>query len=154
MKDDSPTLDELLAQASQGDREALGRLLEAQRTPLHRLAEHQVRGRVAVRVDASDVIQQTFLEAYRSFPQFAGQDVRELVAWLQSILDHKVAGAIRDQARTTLAAALSRARLHGIVTNRDLLVAILREHDFATGAIHTGYLDLHPPARLCAEGCR
>jgi propionyl-CoA carboxylase alpha chain len=59
-------------------------------------------------------------------------------------------GPTRDQARTTLAAALSRARLHGIVTNRDLLVAILREHDFATGAIHTGYLDLHPPARLCA----
>jgi propionyl-CoA carboxylase alpha chain len=59
-------------------------------------------------------------------------------------------GPSRDQARTTLAAALSRARLHGIVTNRDLLVAILREPDFAAGAIHTGYLDLHPPARLSA----
>src|SRR5437868_5968486 len=96
MKDDSLTLNELLAPAQPGDREAPGRRLEAQRTALHRLAEHQVKGRVAVRVDASDVIQQTFLEAYRGFPQFAGQDVRELVAWLQSILDHKVAGAIRD----------------------------------------------------------
>jgi RNA polymerase sigma-70 factor (ECF subfamily) len=85
-----------LEQARQGDQEALGRLLEAQRTSLHRLAERQLEGRMAVRVDASDIIQQTFLEAYRSFPQFAGQDVREWTAWLQSILDHKVAGAIRD----------------------------------------------------------
>jgi RNA polymerase sigma-70 factor (ECF subfamily) len=90
------TTKELLRQALQGDWEALGRLLEAERAALHRLAQRQLTGRVAVRVDASDIIQQTFLEAYRSFPQFAGQDVRELLAWLQSILDHKVAGAIRD----------------------------------------------------------
>ena len=96
MKDDTPTPNELLRQALQGDREVLGRLLEAQRAALHRLAERQLEGRVAARVGASDVIQQTFLEAYRSFPQFAGQDARELVAWLQSILDHKVAAVIRD----------------------------------------------------------
>jgi RNA polymerase sigma-70 factor (ECF subfamily) len=98
MKDDPLGSNVLLQQARQGDGEALGRLLEAQREALHRLAERQLGGRIAVRVDASDVIQQTFLEAYRSFPQFAGQDARELVAWLQSILDHKIAGAIRDHA--------------------------------------------------------
>ena len=88
----------LLEQARQGDREALGRLLEAQRAALHRQAERQLDGRIAVRADASDIIQQTFLEAHRSFRQFAGQDARELTAWLQRILDHKVAGAIRDHA--------------------------------------------------------
>lgn len=89
---------ELLEQARRGDREALGKLLESQRVALHRLAERQLDGRVAVRVDASDVIQQTFLEAHRSFPQFAGRGARELVAWLQGILGHKVAGAVRDHA--------------------------------------------------------
>jgi RNA polymerase sigma-70 factor (ECF subfamily) len=89
---------ELMEQALQGDREALGQLLEAQRATLYRLAKRQLAGRIAVRVDASDVIQQTFLDAYRSFPQFTGQDARELIAWLQTILDHKVAGAIRDHA--------------------------------------------------------
>jgi RNA polymerase sigma-70 factor (ECF subfamily) len=88
----------LLEKAQQGDREALGRLLEAQRAALHRLAERQLDERIAVRVDASDIIQQTFLEAHRSFRQFAGQDTRELTAWLRGILDHKVAGAIRDHA--------------------------------------------------------
>src|SRR5262245_9211129 len=96
MTDDTPLPTDLLELARQGDREALGRLLEAQRAGLRRLAERQLKGRIAARVDASDITQQTFLEAYRSFPQFAGSDARELVAWLQTILDHKVAGAIRD----------------------------------------------------------
>jgi RNA polymerase sigma-70 factor (ECF subfamily) len=88
----------LLEHARQGDREALGRLLEAQRADLHRLAERQLDRRIAVRMDASDIIQQTFLEAHRCFQQFAGQDVRQLTLWLEGILDHKVAGAIRDHA--------------------------------------------------------
>jgi acetyl/propionyl-CoA carboxylase alpha subunit len=60
-------------------------------------------------------------------------------------------GPTRDDARRTLAGALSGARLHGVVTNRDLLVAVLREEEFAAGAIDTGYLDRHPPTELCAE---
>ena len=94
MKDDAVAADKLLRLARQGDREALGRLLEAQRAALHRLAEGQLGERIEVRVAASDIIQQTFLEAHRSFEQFAGQDARELAAWLQGILDHKVAGEI------------------------------------------------------------
>jgi propionyl-CoA carboxylase alpha chain len=53
-------------------------------------------------------------------------------------------GATRDDARRRLASSLSRARLHGVTTNRDLLVAILREDEFAAGAIDTGYLERHP----------
>jgi len=88
----------LLEQARQGDREALGRLLEAQRPALHGLAERQLEGRIAVRVAASDIIQQTFLEAHRNFEQFAGQGPEEWLAWLWRILDHNVATAIRDHA--------------------------------------------------------
>jgi acetyl/propionyl-CoA carboxylase alpha subunit len=58
-------------------------------------------------------------------------------------------GPTRDDARRVLAAALSRARLHGVVTNRDLLVGILREPEFAAGQIDTGYLARHRPAELC-----
>ncbi len=59
-------------------------------------------------------------------------------------------GPTRDDARRVLAAALRRARLHGVVTNRDLLVGILREPEFAAGQIDTGYLDRHRPAELCS----
>jgi acetyl/propionyl-CoA carboxylase alpha subunit len=58
-------------------------------------------------------------------------------------------GSTRDDARRVLAAGLSRARLHGVVTNRDLLVGILREPEFAAGAIDTGYLTRHSPEQLC-----
>ncbi len=62
-------------------------------------------------------------------------------------------GPTRDDARRVLAAALSRARLHGVVTNRDLLVGILREPEFAAGQIDTGYLDRHRPEELCPPRC-
>jgi RNA polymerase sigma-70 factor (ECF subfamily) len=89
---------ELLERARRGNGEALGRLLELHRAGLHRLAARQLDGRVAVRVAASDVLQQTFLEAHRRFGQFAGREGREWAAWLRAILEHKVAGAIRDHA--------------------------------------------------------
>ncbi len=60
-------------------------------------------------------------------------------------------GPTRDDARRVLAAALSRARLHGVVTNRDLLVGILREPDFAAGRTDTGYLVRHDPVELAGH---
>jgi propionyl-CoA carboxylase alpha chain len=45
---------------------------------------------------------------------------------------------------------LARARIHGVTTNRDLLVRILREPEFLAGATDTAYLDRHRPAALAA----
>ena len=59
-------------------------------------------------------------------------------------------GPTRDAARRRLARALAGARLHGVTTNRDLLVAVLREPEFAAGQIDTGYLTRHDPAELDA----
>jgi propionyl-CoA carboxylase alpha chain len=47
-------------------------------------------------------------------------------------------GAIRK-----LTAALERSRVHGLVTNRDLLVTVLRHGDFLAGNTHTGFLTEH-----------
>jgi propionyl-CoA carboxylase alpha chain len=58
-------------------------------------------------------------------------------------------GATRDEACRRLARALTETRVHGVTTNRDLLVAILREEEFRRGAIDTGYLARHDPAELC-----
>jgi propionyl-CoA carboxylase alpha chain len=61
-------------------------------------------------------------------------------------------GPTRDDARRVLAGALARARLHGVVTNRDLLVGILREPEFMAGTVDTGYLDRHAPGDLAGHG--
>jgi propionyl-CoA carboxylase alpha chain len=50
----------------------------------------------------------------------------------------------RTEASRALAAALLRSRLHGVATNRDLLVRVLREREFLDGGTDTGYLDRHP----------
>jgi propionyl-CoA carboxylase alpha chain len=49
-----------------------------------------------------------------------------------------------------LAGALERAQVHGVTTNRDLLVRILRHPEFLAGDIDTGFLVRHDPAVLGA----
>ncbi|MFE9747492.1 acetyl/propionyl/methylcrotonyl-CoA carboxylase subunit alpha [Saccharothrix saharensis] len=49
----------------------------------------------------------------------------------------------RHAAIRKLAAALDRAEVHGLVTNRDLLVRTLRHPEFGAGRTHTGFLDQH-----------
>ena len=58
----------------------------------------------------------------------------------------------REEAARMLAAALSTARLHGVVTNRDLLVGVLRSEPFLSGETDTAFLDRHPPAELATAG--
>jgi len=54
----------------------------------------------------------------------------------------------RAEAAARLAAALAGARLHGVTTNRDLLVGVLRSEEFLAGATDTAFLERHPPAEL------
>jgi acetyl/propionyl-CoA carboxylase alpha subunit len=56
----------------------------------------------------------------------------------------------REQAARLLARALAQARLHGVVTNRDLLTGILRETEFLDGHTDTSYLTRHHPSDLMA----
>ncbi|HVV75936.1 MAG TPA: biotin carboxylase N-terminal domain-containing protein [Mycobacteriales bacterium] len=56
----------------------------------------------------------------------------------------------RGEAAARLAAALRASRIHGVTTNRDLLVRILGESEFLAGATDTGYLERHAPAVLGA----
>ncbi|MEZ0352057.1 biotin carboxylase N-terminal domain-containing protein [Mycobacterium sp. pR1184] len=56
----------------------------------------------------------------------------------------------RRQAALVLADALARTRLHGLRTNRDLLVTVLRHRAFLDGATDTAFFDTHGLAQLSA----
>ncbi len=56
----------------------------------------------------------------------------------------------REAAARHLAAALRRSRVHGVTTNRDLLVASLLHPAFLAGTADTGFYAAHPPAVLTA----
>jgi propionyl-CoA carboxylase alpha chain len=58
--------------------------------------------------------------------------------------------ATREAAARQLAAALRRARVHGLPTNRDLLVASLLHPSFLDGTADTAFYTGHPPAALLA----
>ena len=87
-------LELLLNRARAGDREALGKLLDRFRSYLRLLARHQLKKRLREKLDASDLIQETFLEAQRDFGQFRGSSEAELAAWLRQILAHNLANQI------------------------------------------------------------
>ena len=56
----------------------------------------------------------------------------------------------RRQSAMVLADALTRSRLHGVRTNRDLLVNVLRHQAFLDGATDTAFFDTHGLAALAA----
>ncbi len=56
----------------------------------------------------------------------------------------------RSQAALVLADALARAQLHGLRTNRDLLVNVLRHQAFLDGATDTAFFETHGLAKLSA----
>jgi RNA polymerase sigma-70 factor (ECF subfamily) len=96
MSNDSGTApDLLLRRARAGDRAALGQLLELYRGYLALLARLQIGRRLQGKVDAADLVQDTFLEAHRHFAQFRGTAEAELVEWLRQILAGLLANMLR-----------------------------------------------------------
>ncbi len=98
----------LLSAARGGEREALGVLLEVYRNYLRLLARAQIDLHLQAKMNPSDIVQETFLEAFRDFGQFCGQTEAEFVAWLRQILannlgpsgQHRLFASCRDRLDT------------------------------------------------------
>jgi RNA polymerase sigma-70 factor (ECF subfamily) len=89
--------EELLADACDGRTESLGQVLEFYRTDLALLARAQIDLQLQGRVDASDLVQETFLDACRDFRHFRGTSHLEWVAWLRKILVFNLARVVQRQ---------------------------------------------------------
>lgn len=84
-----------LAVARSGSREALGQVLESCRKYLLLVAGQELDSDLQGKGGASDLVQQTFLEAQRDFAGFQGSSQAELLAWLRLILLNNVANFTR-----------------------------------------------------------
>src|SRR5947209_4385209 len=89
----------LLEQARGGNETALGQLLELYRNYLRLVARSLIGGALRVKLDPSDLVQETFLKAHRDFGQFAGGTERELVAWLRQILVRSLTNLVKHHRR-------------------------------------------------------
>lgn len=94
-----PDPEELIRLSQTKGGEALGQLLELYREYLTLLARIQIGQRLQGKVDASDVVQETFLEAHQAFGQFRGATEGELAEWLRQILASRLAKLVRHYTR-------------------------------------------------------
>jgi RNA polymerase sigma-70 factor (ECF subfamily) len=93
--DQSAAPEWLLQSARAGDNDALGQLLERYRCYLALLARLEIGRRLRTKVDDGDLVQEVFLQAFRSFPRFRGNTEGELLAWLRRILATVLANQCR-----------------------------------------------------------
>ena len=95
MTDAEMTPERLLEQARGGDEAARGQLLELYRNYLRLQARSLLGGALKVKLDASDLVQETFIKAHQQFKGFLGGGEPELVAWLRRILVRSLADAAK-----------------------------------------------------------
>ncbi|HEY4310877.1 MAG TPA: sigma-70 family RNA polymerase sigma factor [Pirellulales bacterium] len=86
----------LLAQAKCNKDEALGELLEQYRNYLKLLAGMELGRRMRRKVDPSDLVQETFLDAHRNFPNFVGTTEPQFTNWLRQILATNASNLLRQ----------------------------------------------------------
>ena len=95
----------LIEGARRGDAECRDRLFALCRSYLGFVARSQLETWLRRKVDASDLVQQTMLEAHRDFPRFAGRSEKEWLGWLRRILSHNMADFVRCYRGTSKRAA-------------------------------------------------
>jgi RNA polymerase sigma-70 factor (ECF subfamily) len=79
--------------------EELAAALEGCRPYLRLLAQVNLESALRQKVDASDIVQQTMLQAHQALAQFRGQTETELRAWLRRILTRNLLHTSRDFGR-------------------------------------------------------
>ena len=93
-------LSDLLSQAQLGSGHALGEALEACRAYLLLVAQSELDPNIRAKGGASDLVQETFLEAQRDFQQFRGTSEEELLAWLRQVLLNNLKNFARSYRQT------------------------------------------------------
>jgi RNA polymerase sigma-70 factor (ECF subfamily) len=89
-----------LTAARQGSEDALGQVLELCRPYLLRMANQELASDLHAKIGASDLVQETFLDAHRNFSRFDGASEAQWRAWLRGILQNKLANLTRHYRHT------------------------------------------------------
>ncbi len=92
---DSAVHDQLMKQARAGDIEAFAQLFDRYRNLVRMTLRSQISPELRAKLDASDLLQETFLTASRSMTEFEGHGPETFVRWLQVIAARRVADAYR-----------------------------------------------------------
>jgi RNA polymerase sigma-70 factor (ECF subfamily) len=97
---DDSTLNELNARVIRGDANALGQLLEWYRPRLRMMVRLRMDRHLQTRVDASDVLQEAFLEASSRLDEFIRNPAVPFYLWLRTITGQQLLAAYRRHCGT------------------------------------------------------
>jgi RNA polymerase sigma-70 factor, ECF subfamily len=89
---DTAQTEKLLERALEGDRQAVGDLLELHRQRLCRMVELRLDDRLRGRLSASDVVQDAYLEAVQRLPEYLRSPAMPFFLWLRLITGQKLMG--------------------------------------------------------------
>jgi RNA polymerase sigma-70 factor (ECF subfamily) len=89
----------LITRVKAGDQEAFTRLFDKYRRRLAVMLHYKMSDQLRIAVEVDDLLQETFLRAFRDIQQFAYRSPGSFLRWLASIADHVVIDAARTQGR-------------------------------------------------------
>jgi RNA polymerase sigma-70 factor (ECF subfamily) len=90
MEHNSSTTGRLIELARAGDASALGELFAQHRERLRRMVQMRLDWRLHGRIDASDVIQEAYLEATRRLPAYLQEPGMPLFLWLRFLVGERL----------------------------------------------------------------
>src|SRR4051812_4493263 len=94
--DSNPRVEPRLRKTRAESRDSITQLLEPCRDYLLAVANSELDSWLRVKIGASDLVQETFIAAYKKFHDFRGTTEPELLGWLRSILLNNVATSVRS----------------------------------------------------------
>jgi RNA polymerase sigma-70 factor, ECF subfamily len=106
-------IDTLLRDAAQGDEIALRCLLERHRDRLRRMIAARLDPRLAPRLDASDVVQETLSDAARRLPEYLSNRPLPFFAWLYRLAADRLARTHRHHVVSTVRGIGREERIDG-----------------------------------------
>src|SRR5262249_7021711 len=104
---------DLIARIEQGDESAFTPLFEKYQKRLALLIHYKLGHELRRLADVDDVLQETFLEAFRDINRFRYEKPGAFFSWLSRIADHVIADAARFHGRQKRRAELVRFRSVG-----------------------------------------
>jgi len=105
---DSPAnidFDALMTRLRDGDRKALAELFTHHRPQLRRMVELRLHPGLGGRVNASDVLQEAYIDALQRFPHFFDKPDRSFYVWLRLVVNQSLVGVHRRHLGAKMRAA-------------------------------------------------
>jgi RNA polymerase sigma-70 factor (ECF subfamily) len=112
MPEDSRETDRLLQRAAEGDREIWGALLTRHEARLRRVIAFRLDPRLRGRIDPSDVMQEVYVAAARSLPDYLREPGLPFFLWLRGIAGNKLLELHRRHLGTPMRDARREVSLH------------------------------------------